>query len=164
MGYWFSEASLTAHIQVYRRRRVFVFRPGRWLQQSVAASVRGNKAATSAASFRSLLGGRRSQPTILSIVSFPFTRLVKRKKKYSWNLRLWMVGGNAAVLFVVYRSVCLAADSCFCRNGKGTKLTKSVRSLLQWPWASAEKHHGGLQCQSMKSSDSRQSRPCWTGM
>lgn len=75
-----------------------------------------------------------------------------------------MVGGNAAVLFVVYRSVCLAADSLFCRNGKGTKLTKSVRSLLQWPGAAAEKHHGGLQFQSMKSSDSRQSRPCWTGM
>lgn len=44
-----------------------------WRQCVAPSAARGNKAATPAVSFISLLGGRRSQTTIPSTLSFPFT-------------------------------------------------------------------------------------------
>lgn len=152
MGYWFSEASLTAHIQVYRRSKVFVFQPGRRLQQSVAASARGNKAATSAAWFRSLQGGRKVTNNDPVYGEFPlYTDGWKKRRKPSWNLRLWLVGGNAAVLFVVYRLVCLAADWFFLLKWQRNKIDQMCWFAAPVTRSLCRKHSGGLQCQSMKS-------------
>lgn len=60
-----------------------------------------------------------------------------------------MVGGNAAVLFVVYRSVCLAADSLFLSKWQRNKIdqicsfaapvTRSRCRKTPW-WTSVSEH------------------------